>query len=66
MGWLRSLLSPMKKFWGRLRDKRTRRGIYTLYEDVKSCSCEDVQALWMLVVDSNSETKRELTISHVS
>ncbi|KAL7112911.1 hypothetical protein ABFS83_04G029500 [Erythranthe nasuta] len=54
--WLHSLLSPLKKFWGRLRStKRTRRGIYVLYDDVKSCSCEDVHALWMLLVDSDAK-----------
>ncbi|KAG6438309.1 hypothetical protein SASPL_103246 [Salvia splendens] len=30
------------------------RGIYVLYEDVKSCSCEDVHALWTLLVDSDA------------
>ncbi|KAI3449650.1 hypothetical protein Pfo_006315 [Paulownia fortunei] len=55
MGWLHSLLSPLKKFWGSLRaTKRTRRGINVLYEDVKSCSCEDVHALWTLLVDSDA------------
>lgn len=29
-------------------------GIYILYEDVKSCSCEDVHALWTLLVDSDA------------
>lgn len=82
MGWLHSLLSPLKKLWGTLRStKRTRkfnqirvfflfsyahsltmysflvlgRGIYVLYEDVKSCSCEDVHALWTLLVDSDAK-----------
>ncbi|PIN18257.1 hypothetical protein CDL12_09085 [Handroanthus impetiginosus] len=62
MGWLHSFLSPLKKFLGRLRAaKRTRnfnqncRGIYVLYEDVKSCSCEDVHALWTLLVDSDAK-----------
>ncbi|KAG6425338.1 hypothetical protein SASPL_115768 [Salvia splendens] len=55
MAWFHSLLSPLKKFWGRFREnRRTRRGIYVLYEDVKSCSCEDVHALWTLLVDSDA------------
>ncbi|KAL3644879.1 hypothetical protein CASFOL_010059 [Castilleja foliolosa] len=57
MGWLYSLLYPFKKFWGKLKSTkrtRTRRGIYVLYEDVKSCSCEDVHALWTLLVDSEA------------
>ncbi|GFP92306.1 hypothetical protein PHJA_001374700 [Phtheirospermum japonicum] len=55
MGWLYSFLSPLKKLWGKLRStKRTRRGIYVLYEDVKSCSCEDVHALWTLLVDPDA------------
>ncbi|KAE9460534.1 hypothetical protein C3L33_07574, partial [Rhododendron williamsianum] len=30
------------------------RGIYILYEDVKSCSCEDLQVLWSLLVESDT------------
>ncbi|KAL3827956.1 hypothetical protein ACJIZ3_016758 [Penstemon smallii] len=56
MGWLHSFVSPLKNLWAKLRStKRTRRGIYVLYEDVKSCSCEDVHALWTLLVDSESK-----------
>ena len=29
------------------------RGIYILYEDVKSCPCEDVQILWSILVESS-------------
>jgi hypothetical protein len=29
------------------------RGIYILYEDVKSCPCEDVQILWSILVESH-------------
>ncbi|CDP01877.1 unnamed protein product [Coffea canephora] len=56
MGWLQSFLYPFKEFWARLSSTRTRRskGIYVLYEDVKSCSCEDVHALWSILVDSDS------------
>ncbi|URE16830.1 hypothetical protein MUK42_10656 [Musa troglodytarum] len=53
MGWLRSLLSPLKKLWIRLHSaRRQRRGIYMLYEDVKSCPYEDVQILWSIVAES--------------
>lgn len=31
----------------------TERGIYILYEDVKSCPCEDVQILWSILVESH-------------
>jgi hypothetical protein len=31
----------------------TERGIYILYEDVKSCPCEDVHILWSILVDSH-------------
>lgn len=31
-----------------------RSGIYVLYEDVKSCPCEDVHALWSILVDSDN------------
>ncbi|KAF3784590.1 hypothetical protein EJ110_NYTH24173 [Nymphaea thermarum] len=56
MGWLHSLLSPLKKVWSwRLHSaKRKSRGIYILYEDVKSCSCEDVQVLWSILVESHA------------
>ncbi|KAJ0080419.1 hypothetical protein Patl1_23349 [Pistacia atlantica] len=30
------------------------RGIYILYEDVKSCQCEDVHVLWSILVESNT------------
>ncbi|KAL8530605.1 hypothetical protein ACS0TY_007583 [Phlomoides rotata] len=59
--WFHSLLSPLKKFWGRFRSTKRKRdfnqsqGIYGLYEDVKSCSCEDVHALWTLLVDSDAK-----------
>uniref|UniRef100_F6HTT5 Uncharacterized protein n=1 Tax=Vitis vinifera TaxID=29760 RepID=F6HTT5_VITVI len=32
------------------------RGIYILYEDVKSCQYEDVQILWSILVESNAPT----------
>ncbi|KDP21445.1 hypothetical protein JCGZ_21916 [Jatropha curcas] len=56
MGWLHSfLVSPLKKFWDRLHvGRRKRRGIYILYKDVETCSCEDVQILWSMVVESHN------------
>ncbi|KAJ6890662.1 hypothetical protein NC651_024232 [Populus alba x Populus x berolinensis] len=30
------------------------RGIYILYEDVKSCQYEDVHVLWSILVESNT------------
>jgi hypothetical protein len=38
------------------------RGIYILYEDVKSCPYEDVQILWSMLVESHSPSlsSREL------
>nr|GMD87106.1 RNA-directed RNA polymerase [Ipomoea batatas]GME04262.1 RNA-directed RNA polymerase [Ipomoea batatas] len=46
MGWLQSLFSPLKKLWVRLHSPpKKRRGIYILYEDVKSCPYEDVHVL---------------------
>nr|DAD19530.1 TPA_asm: hypothetical protein HUJ06_020993 [Nelumbo nucifera] len=54
MGWLQSLISPLKKLWDRLHSAhKKRRGIYILYEDVKSCPCEDVHILWSIVVKSH-------------
>lgn len=32
------------------------RGIYILYEDVKSCPYEDVQVLWSILVESHPHT----------
>lgn len=32
------------------------RGIYILYEDVKSCQCEDVHVLWSILVESNTSS----------
>ncbi|ESW15246.1 hypothetical protein PHAVU_007G056800 [Phaseolus vulgaris] len=55
MGWLQSLLSPLKKFWLRLNStQKKRRGIYILYEDVKSCPYEDVHVLWSILVEPHS------------
>nr|ACU16105.1 unknown [Glycine max] len=55
MGWLQSLPSPLKKFWLRLNStQKKRRGIYILYEDVKSCPYEDVHVLWSILVESHS------------
>ncbi|KAH0454325.1 hypothetical protein IEQ34_016249 [Dendrobium chrysotoxum] len=53
MGWFRSLLSPLKKLWFRMHfAQKKRRGIYILYEDVKSCPYEDVHVLWSILVES--------------
>ncbi|KAH8500349.1 hypothetical protein Peur_042251 [Populus x canadensis] len=55
MGWLQSLLSPLKKLWFRLHSTpKKRRGIYILYEDVKSCQYEDVHVLWSILVESHT------------
>ncbi|KAL0916824.1 hypothetical protein M5K25_014366 [Dendrobium thyrsiflorum] len=54
MGWLQSLFSPLKKLWLHIHStKKKRRGIYILYEDVKSCPCEDVHVLWSILVESH-------------
>ncbi|ONM24600.1 hypothetical protein Zm00014a_019159 [Zea mays] len=53
--WMRSLLSPLRKLWIRMHSAQNKkgRGIYILYEDVKSCPCEDVHILWSILVDSS-------------
>ncbi|XAR58549.1 hypothetical protein NMG60_11013989 [Bertholletia excelsa] len=57
---LHSLLSPLKKLWGRLFPlRRKRRGINVLYEDVKSCPCEDVKILWSMLMESEATTMSE-------
>lgn len=54
MGWLRSLISPLRKLWCRVNAVRCKkRGIYILYDDVKSCQCEDVHVLWSILVESH-------------
>ncbi|XP_037417977.1 uncharacterized protein LOC119281591 [Triticum dicoccoides] len=54
MGWLRSLVSPLRKLWCNMNTvPRKKRGIYILYDDVKSCQCEDVQVLWSILVESH-------------
>jgi hypothetical protein len=85
MGWLRSLLSPLRRLWCRVNAVQQRkstssrrliiplrflrffppmslnnasvggaeRGIYILYDDVKSCPCEDVHVLWSILVESH-------------
>ncbi|KAK8709602.1 hypothetical protein V6N13_060616 [Hibiscus sabdariffa] len=35
---------------------RVGRGIYILYEDVKSCPCEDVHVLWSILMESNASS----------
>ncbi|KAL5712642.1 hypothetical protein ACHQM5_014791 [Ranunculus cassubicifolius] len=56
MKLFKSLLCPLKKLWGHLyaARKQQRRGLYILYEDVKSCPCEDVQVLWSILVESQA------------
>ncbi|GMH28479.1 hypothetical protein Nepgr_030322 [Nepenthes gracilis] len=55
MGWLQPLLSPLKKLWIRLNSTRKkRRGIYILYDDVRSCPYEDVHVLWSILVESHT------------
>ncbi|KAI3773078.1 hypothetical protein L6452_04276 [Arctium lappa] len=49
MGWLQSIFSPFKTLWNRIQYKHTSKGLYVLYEDVKCCSCEDVQILWSML-----------------
>ncbi|CAL5195192.1 unnamed protein product [Lathyrus oleraceus] len=54
MGWLQSLISPLEKVWFKLHStQKKRRGMYILYEDVKSCPYEDVQILWSILVESH-------------
>lgn len=38
------------------------RGIYILYEDVKSCPYEDVHVLWSILVDSTHPPPRALAL----
>ncbi|KAK9146656.1 hypothetical protein Sjap_006559 [Stephania japonica] len=55
MKWFKSFLSPLKKLWDHIHStNRKRRGIYILYDDVKSCPCEDVQILWSILVESHT------------
>ncbi|KAG5090095.1 hypothetical protein GLYMA_01G238500v4 [Glycine max] len=57
MGWLQSLISPLKKLWFQMHSThKKRRGIYILYEDVKSCPYEDVHVLWSILVESHSSS----------
>ncbi|KAK1259208.1 hypothetical protein QJS04_geneDACA010203 [Acorus gramineus] len=54
MGWFHGLFSPLKKLWVRFNSNHNKksRGIYILYEDVKSCQYEDVHVLWSILVES--------------
>ncbi|KAM0943655.1 hypothetical protein DsansV1_C13g0124471 [Dioscorea sansibarensis] len=56
MGWLHSLFSPLKRLWLRMHSHahKKSRGIYILYEDVKSCQYEDVHILWSILVESHT------------
>ncbi|KAK6911424.1 hypothetical protein RJ641_023517 [Dillenia turbinata] len=55
MGWLRSLFSPLKKLWLRVHSAHKKgKGLYILYEDVKSCQDEDVHVLWSILVESQA------------
>ncbi|KFK39533.1 hypothetical protein AALP_AA3G256600 [Arabis alpina] len=57
MGWLHSFFSPLKKLWFRVNSAQKKgRGIYILYEDVKSCPYEDVHVLWSILVESHPHT----------
>ncbi|CAF2076920.1 hypothetical protein Bca4012_090030 [Brassica carinata] len=57
MRWLCSFFSPLKKLWVRVNSaQKKRRGLYILYEDVKSCPYEDVHVLWSILVESHPHT----------
>ncbi|ONM58920.1 hypothetical protein Zm00014a_030149 [Zea mays] len=63
--WMRSLFSPLKKLWIRMHSAHSkRRGIYILYEDVKSCPCEDVHILWSILVDSSHSRPPPMRLDH--
>ncbi|CAJ2633112.1 unnamed protein product [Trifolium pratense] len=65
MGWLQSLLCPLKKLWVRIHSTNKKsRGIYILYKDVKSCPCEDVQVLWAILVESNAASTLPSKYTH--
>ncbi|KAK1307264.1 hypothetical protein QJS10_CPA10g00274 [Acorus calamus] len=55
MGWFHGLFSPLKKLWVKFNSNHKKsRGIYILYEDVKSCQYEDVHVLWSILVESRT------------
>ncbi|CAG7889520.1 hypothetical protein BRARA_A02723 [Brassica rapa] len=57
MRWLSSFFSPLKKLWVRVNSAQKKsRGLYILYEDVKSCPYEDVHVLWSILVESHPHT----------
>ncbi|KAL8216976.1 hypothetical protein R6Q57_023813 [Mikania cordata] len=63
MGWLQSLFSPLKKLWVKLHSAHHKsRGIYILYEDVKSCPYEDVHVLWSILVESTHAQPHPLAL----
>ncbi|ONI26253.1 hypothetical protein PRUPE_1G012900 [Prunus persica] len=67
MGWLHSLFSPLKKLWFRLHSApKKRRGIYILYEDVKSCPYEDVHVLWSILVEAHTPSLPSKSMSEGS
>ncbi|KAJ9185865.1 hypothetical protein P3X46_005450 [Hevea brasiliensis] len=65
MGWLQSFFSPLKKLWFRLHSSahRKSKGIYILYEDVKSCPSEDVHVLWSILVESHAPSTSTQTVN---
>nr|CAB3502754.1 unnamed protein product [Digitaria exilis] len=58
-GWLPASSSPKALvflchgYGMECSDFMRERGIYILYEDVKSCQCEDVHVLWSILVESH-------------
>ncbi|MCL7024183.1 hypothetical protein MKW94_018145 [Papaver nudicaule] len=55
MRWLQSIFAPLKKMWIRLNSAHKKsRGIYILYEDIKSCPYEDVHVMWSILVESST------------
>lgn len=56
MSFEKRVVNPLRKLWRHLYRRISAqniksRGIYILYEDVRSCQDEDVHVLWSMVVD---------------
>ncbi|GLJ23479.1 hypothetical protein SUGI_0444780 [Cryptomeria japonica] len=54
--WVDKIISPLKKVWEGIHKRihaarKKSRGIYILYDDVRSCGYEDVHVMWSILVD---------------
>ncbi|GLJ05352.1 hypothetical protein SUGI_0016700 [Cryptomeria japonica] len=68
--WVPKIVWPFKKMWHSIHKRffaahKKSRGIYILYEDVRSCGYEDVHVMWSILVDSSHTNHGNIPITQL-